>query len=69
MNDQFNFNKQFVVLQSDRKKASDCKKGGRRPSRPPLNPPLDLLIIKSIELLLLKNESFIEMLTNTSVLS
>ena len=35
MNDQFNFNKQFVVLQSDRKKASDCKKGGRRPSRPP----------------------------------
>ena len=54
MNDQFNFNKHFVVLQSDRKKTSDCKKGGRHPSRPALNPPLDLIIIKSIELLLLK---------------
>ena len=54
MNDQFNFNKQFVVLKSDRKKTSDCKKGGRGPSRPALNPPLDLIIIKSIELLLLK---------------
>ena len=54
MNDQFNFNKHFVVLQSDRKKTSDCKKGGRRHSRPPLNPSPDLIIIKSIELLLLK---------------
>ena len=35
MNDQFNFDKQFVVLQSDRKKASDCKKRGQAPLAPP----------------------------------